>query len=160
MILTPFRLPHRSADMRMIPCKNWSKLKTEANLLVANRFGNHLSFLPAGQESHPSGLQPEVVRPAGDSGRGAGEEHAEREQDGLARGVHGHVPPADDLQRSQGPGRDVQTAAATQDRVTAVAPFLQECWLSFQDRSESPVFPFSAAQICNFNSKPLLLLEK
>lgn len=63
-----------------------------------------------------------MVRPAGDRGRGAGEERAEREQDGLARGVHRHVPPADDLQRGQGPGRDVQTAAAPQDRVTAGTP--------------------------------------
>lgn len=54
MILTPFRLPHRSADMRMIPCKNWSKLKTEANLLVANRFGNHLSnFYPQAKSLTP-----------------------------------------------------------------------------------------------------------
>lgn len=67
-----------------------------------------------------------MVGAAGDGGRGAGEERAEREQDGLARRVHGHVPPADDLQRGQGPGRDVQTAAAPQDRVTAGTPSRQE----------------------------------
>lgn len=70
-----------------------------------------------------------MVRAAGDGGRGAGEERAEREQDGLARRVHRHVPPADDLQCGQGPGRDVQTAPATQDRVTAVTPSHQECWV-------------------------------
>lgn len=70
-----------------------------------------------------------MVGAAGDGGRGAGEERAEREQDGLARRVHRHVPPADDLQCGQGPGRDVQTAPATQDRVTAVTPSHQECWV-------------------------------
>lgn len=100
-----------------------------------------------------------MVRPAGDGGRGAGEERAEREQDGLARGVHRHVAPADDLQRGQGPGRDVQTAAATQDRVTAVTP-------SHQARLESVLGVKAACSSCQqrrfvvLTLKPFLLLQK